>query len=111
MSILSTEDQYNLAAKVQNLIMFVGLLTPDEVETLEKLRDNLKEDNSRIAAISGTIVSMEKADHKIARQNAMVKRINAVLAIHQSNVEMGDADQKLADDEAGREQINKMFGL
>lgn len=111
MSKLDLEKQYELAGRIQQLIIFVGLLSEDEVEALKELRQNLKESNSSLNAVAGILTPLEESDHKISRQTAMIKRIDAFLAIHETNQEIGDADAKLAKDKAGRETINKMFGL
>lgn len=111
MSILSIDQQYEFGAKIQNLIMFVGLLTEDEIETLHELRKNLVSQNSTLGAASGTLIPLEKADHKIARHNAMIKRLDAIIAIHESNLEMEDADISFKEAQEGRRKINELFGL
>lgn len=111
MSKLDLDAQYELAAKVQNLVMFVGLLKPEEIEALQELKQNLRDDNSKIGAMSGTILPLEESEHKISRQRSMIKRIDALIAIHESNVEMQDADTELEKSKKGRESINALFGL
>lgn len=111
MSKLSLDDQYNLAAKIQNLVMLIGLLTDDETEALLEMRRNLLEQVSKLQAIGGTIVPLESSEHKVSHLNAMVARIDAILSINNSNVMMQEADKKLQDDQDSRGKIAAMFGL
>lgn len=111
MSKLDIDKQYDLAAKIQQLIIFVGLLSDEEVEALKDLRKSLIESNSSLNAVAGILTPLEESDHKISRQKSMIKRIEAFIAISETNKEMGDADEKLAKDKAGKETINRMFGL
>lgn len=111
MSKLDLDKQYELATKIQHLIMFVGLLQPDEVEALKELKKNLQESNSSIGAVAGILTPLEESDHKISRQRAMIKRIDAFLAISETNHEMQDADDELEKSKKGRETINALFGL
>lgn len=111
MAVLSIDDQYEFGEKIKTIVMFIGLLTEDELDTLKSLRDNLKKENSTLGAVAGIITPLEESEHKMARHNAMVKRIDALIAIHESNFEMGDADSTLAEAKAGRDKINSMFGL
>lgn len=111
MALLSKEDQEVLAEKIKMLITLVGLLTPDEIETLEKMRENLKNDISKLQAIGGLLVDIDESDNKIAHYNAMIKRTDAVIAIHESNVEMNDADLNLASRKENAKAINALFNL
>lgn len=111
MSLLSHEDQLIFGEKIKQLIMFVGLLSPDEIETLKQLKESLYEENSTLNTIGGVLVDIDKADHKIARHKAMIKRIDGLVAIHESNLEMGDANVTLAEKQKGKQTINELFGL
>lgn len=111
MSNLDLDAQYELGEKIKALVMFVGLLTLDEIDAIKELKHNLQESNSTMSAIGGLITPLEESDHKIARQRAMIKRIDAVLAIAETNQEMQDADIELQKAKAGREKINALFGL
>lgn len=111
MSTLDIDKQYELAAKIQNLIMFVGLMTPEEVIAVKAMRDQIEDSMSSLAAISGTITPLEESDHKIAHYKVMIKRIDAVLAIAESNTEMQDADEEFEKSKKGRDDIKRMFGL
>lgn len=111
MAVLNIDEQYEFGERIKTIVMFVGLLTEDEIDTLKSLRDNLKEQNSSLGAVAGILTPLEESEHKISRHNSMVKRIDAILAIHESNLEMGDADNKLANEKSSRAQINSMFGL
>jgi len=111
MSELSLDAQYELAAKVQNLIMFVGLLTPEEIEGIKQMRDQVEQNISSLSAISGTITPLEESENKIAHYKAIVKRSNAILAIAESNADMQAADAEFEASKKGREEIKRMFGL
>lgn len=111
MSSLDLDAQYDLANKIQNLIMFVGLLKPEEVEALHELKKSLQDSNSTMGAVAGILAPLEESEHKIARQRAMIKRIDAFIAISETNHEMQDADQELEKSKKGREKINALFGL
>jgi len=111
MSKLDLDAQYDLAFKIQNLIMFVGLLSDEEVEALHELKKQLKESNSTTMAASGTLIPLEKAEHKVARQRAMIKRIDAFIAISESNKDMQDADVELEKTERGQKKIEELFNL
>ena len=58
MSKLDLDAQYELAARIQNLIMFVGLLTPDEVDALKELKENLQKSNSTMGAVAGILAPL-----------------------------------------------------
>ena len=108
---MDLDKQYELAGKIQNLVMFVGLLSEEEVSALKELRQALKDQSGSISAVAGTLVDLEKAEHKVDRNAAMTKRIDAIIAISESNVELQAADAKLENAEKSRETINRMFGL
>lgn len=111
MSSLDVEAQYELAAKVQNLIMFVGLLTAEEIIGIKQMRDQVKEQVSSLQAVSGTLVPMEEAEKKIAHYRAIIKRSDALIAIAESNEEMKAADAEYEKNKNSRETISRMFGL
>lgn len=111
MSKLDLDAQYELAARIQNLIMFVGLLTPDEVDALKELKKSLQESNSSLGAVAGILAPLEESEHKISRQRSMMKRIDAFLALAETNQELQDADHELEKAKKGRETINALFGL
>ncbi len=111
MSKLDLDAQYELAARIQNLIMFVGLLTPDEIDALKELKENLHSSNSSLGAVAGILAPLEESEHKISRQRAMIKRIDAFLALAETNQEMQDADAELDKAKKGRDTINALFGL
>lgn len=111
MSKLSLDAQYELAAKVQNLVMFVGLLSDDELEALAELKSNLQESNSTLSSVAGILTPLEESEHKIARQRAMIKRVDALIALHETNQEMQDADTELEKSKKGREEIARLFNL
>lgn len=111
MSKLDLDAQYELAARIQNLLMFVGLLSADEIEALKELKQSLQDDNSRIGAMSGTILPFEESEHKIKRQQVMIRRIDAFMALAESNHEMQDVDAELEKSKKGREQLKELFGL
>lgn len=111
MSLLSIDQQYEFAAKIQNLIMFVGLLTDDEVETLQTMRKQLQKEIGNLGAVAGVLAPLAESDHKISHNEIMIKRLDAILAIHQSNLDMRDADNKLESQKAGEQKIKDMFGL
>lgn len=111
MAILSKDEQYIFAEKIKQLIMFIGLLGQDEIDTLKSMKQRLHESNSNLSAVAGILTPLEESDHKIAHQTAMIKRINGLLAINESNQIMQDADSKLENEKAGRDKINSMFGL
>lgn len=111
MSKLNIDQQYELAAKIQNLVMFVGLLSMSEVESLKELRSQLKDQNSRLNAVAGVITPLAETNHKVARHNAMIKRIDAIIAISESNFDMMTADKNLKSEKEGQDKIAEMFGL
>lgn len=111
MSELSLDAQYELAAKVQNLIMFVGLLTPEEIEGIKQMRDQVEQNISSLSAMSGVITPFEESENKIAHYRAIIKRSNAILAIAESNQEMQEADAEFEQSKKGRDEINALFGL
>lgn len=111
MSKLSLDAQYELAAKVQNLIMFIGLISDEEIEALRDLKRSLQDSNSKLGAVAGILAPLEESEHKISRQQAMIKRIDAFIAIAETNQEMQDADQELEKAKKGRETINSLLGL
>lgn len=111
MSELNIDQQYELAAKIQNLVIFVGLLSVTEVDTLRKLRKQLLDQNSRLEAVAGVITPLHESEHKVSHHNAMIKRIDAIIAISESNFDMAGADKKLEDAKEGQDKIAKMFGL
>jgi hypothetical protein len=111
MSKLTIDEQYAFGEKLKQLVIFVGLLTDAEIEALKGLRQDLREQNSTLSTTAGVLTDFDASEHQIARHDAMIKRIDAVLAIHESNLEMDDADQKYATEKASREQLNRMFGL
>lgn len=111
MSKLSIDEQYNFAEKLKQLVIFVGLLSDDEVGALKELRDNLLKQNNNLRTVGGILVDLDAADHKIARHEAMVQRIDGLLAIHESNKLLADADSEYADKKASNEKLNAMFGL
>lgn len=111
MSELSLDAQYELAAKVQNLIMFIGLISDEEIEALRELKRSLQDSNSKLGAVAGILAPLEESEHKISRQQAMIKRIDAFIAIAETNQEMQDADQELEKAKKGRETINSLLGL
>ena len=108
---LDIDKQYELAAKIQNLIMFVGMLTPEEVDGIKQMRDNLEEQISRLSAMSGVITPYEESQNKIAHYKASIKRADAILAIAETNQEMQDADAEFEASKKGRDEINALFGL
>lgn len=111
MADLDMDAQYELANKIQTLIMFVGLLKPEEIEGIKKMRDQVEESISRLAAVSGTLTPLEESDNKIAHYRAIVKRADAILAIAESNEDMKLADAEFEASKKGREQIKEFFGL
>lgn len=111
MSELSLDAQYELAAKIQNLIMFVGLISDDEIDALRELKKSLQDSNSKIGAVAGILTPLEESEHKISRQQAMIKRIDAFIAIAETNQEMQDADEELEKSKKGREKIAELFNL
>lgn len=111
MSKLSLDAQYDLAAKIQQLVIFVGLLQPEEIEALKDLKKSLQESNSTMGAVAGILAPLEESEHKISRQRSMIKRIDAFIAISETNHEMQDADSELEKAKKGRETINALFGL
>ncbi len=111
MSKLDLEAQHELASRIQNLVMFVGLLKPEEIEALKDLKQSLQESNGNLSAVAGILTTLEDSEHKISRQRSMIKRIDAFIAIHETNFEMQDADQELEKSKKGRESINALFGL
>ena len=111
MSDMAMEDQIMLGEKIKNLVIFVGLLSDKEVSTLKKIRKHLQDENVRLTTVGGLLVDLDAADHKISRNNAMIKRLDGFLAIHESNFDLADADMEYQDKAARRQDINKMFGL
>lgn len=111
MSNLSLEKQEELAARIMQLVVFVGLLTPDEVESLKELRQNLQESNGTMNAVAGILAPLEEANHKVSRQQAMIKRIDAFIALHESGVDLQQADEEFKKAKDGQAQVNRLFGL
>jgi hypothetical protein len=111
MSDLPLDAQYELAAKIQQLVIFTGLLSDDEIEALKKMRANLKDQNSNLSAVSGVITPMAESEHKIARNHAMIKRIDALVAIHESNYDLRDADNEFQNSKDNHQKVLDMFGL
>ena len=111
MSTLELDAQYELASKIQNLIMFVGLLSDDEIAALKELKKSLHDSNSKTSSVAGLLVPLEKAEHKIKRQSIMIKRIDAFIQIAASNNELQDADRELDDKLKGKEKLEELFGL
>lgn len=111
MSELSLDAQYELAAKIQNLIMFVGLLTPEEIDGIKQMRDQTEQQISSLSAISGTLTPFEESENKIAHYRAIIKRSDAIISIAESNKDMQDADAEFEASKKGRADIARMFGL
>lgn len=108
---MDIDKQYELAAKIQNLIMFVGLLTPEEVTGIKDMREQVSDQISSLSAISGVITPLEESENKIAHYRCIVKRCDAILAIVESNMDMQAADQEFEASKKGRAEINALFGL
>lgn len=111
MSLLTTDEQYELATKIQTLIMFVGALNVKEVMGIQQMREQVEDQISSLSAVSGIITPLEESENKIAHYRCILKRCDAILAIHESNLDMAEADKKFEDSKKGREQIKELFGL
>jgi hypothetical protein len=108
---LDIDAQYELANKIQTLIMFVGLLKPEEIDGIKQMRDQVEDNISSLSAISGTITPFEESENKIAHYRVIIKRCDAILAIAESNKDMADADAEFEASKKGRDEINALFGL
>jgi hypothetical protein len=108
---LSLDRQYDLAGKIETLIMFVGLLADDEVEAIKSLKEKLEDEIPSLQAVAGVLAPLEETEHKIAHYRAMIKRTDAIIAISESNKEMSVADGDLEKSKESRDMIAKMFGL
>lgn len=111
MSELSLDAQYELANKIQTLIMFVGMLTPEELDGIKQMREQVEQQISSLSAVSGIITPLEETENKIAHNKCIIKRCDAILAIAESNQEMQDADIEFEKSKKGREDIAALFGL
>lgn len=111
MSKLDIDAQYELASKIQNLIMFVGLLKDDEIIALREMRNSVEDQISQLGAVAGIITPLEETEQKIAHLKAIIKRTDAVISIHETNVDMKEADEVFEASKKGREQIKELFGL
>ena len=105
------ERQLELAEKIKTLIMFVGILEPDEVQDIKNMRDSIQEQISTLHTIGGLLTPLEESDKKIAHLKATIKRINAILDISESNIDMQKADAQYNLDKQNSKQIMGMFGL
>lgn len=108
---LSDGEVLELAAKIEQILMVIGLLDEREIAAMNRLKESIADEASKLHAVAGLLVPLHEANYKLKQLSVQTVRIESLIKIVESNKQLQEAGEELDESKKHQETINNMFGL
>ena len=99
------------AEKVYQVWEVLAGFTDEDVENLKKAADALREQNSKLEAVAGILIDLDRSDYQIGLNKLRIKRVNALLTLLENREKDWELGADYLKKKKQQEAINKAFGL